>query len=383
MEHPPLLADNPKHSRLSPIRETFKRVKDDPAIANLCIGDPSFPPPAVALEATKRGLDDGLTHYENDAGSPVLREVIAQRESALRGVDFDPYRNLVVTAGGTNGIYSVSRAVLDPGDEVLLPEPIWIPFIQITRLLNCEPVMVPTRQETGFVPSSEDLEARLTSRTKMLIAVSPGNPTGAIYDSDTMARLVAFCEKHGLWLLHDEAYRDIVFGDYEQPSPVGRSDATIGVRTISKSHAMTGFRVGWVLSSNEDLISRVRLNVAYNVMCSSTPGQVGAVAALRDAPDYLAEVVGHYEQRLDRTARELRELGFEVNDPRGSFYLFPSHDHGPGFADRLLHEAKVAVVDGQHFGPSGQGHFRISCAADDQTLALGLDRLSKWAANAE
>jgi aspartate/methionine/tyrosine aminotransferase len=372
------LANNPQRSRLSPIRETFKAVKDDASIANLCIGDPSFPPPPEALRAAEEALDAGQTHYENDAGNPVLRAVISEHESTLRGVEVDPYRNLVVTAGGTNGIYSISRAVLDPGDEVLLPEPIWIPFIQITRLLNCEPIMVPTTFEAGFIPSPESLEARLTERTKMLVVVSPGNPTGAVYDRDAMLELTRFCELHGIWLLHDEAYRDIVFGRQEQPSQVGHSQIAIGVRTVSKSHAMTGFRVGWVLSSNEDLIDRVRLNVAYNVMCASTPGQIAAIAALRDAPNYLHEVVHHYESRLLRTAATLRELGFEVHDPKGSFYLFPRHGYGRGLAERLLRDASVAVVDGEHFGPSGEGHIRISCAADDAVLESGLERIAKW-----
>src|SRR5579872_6104954 len=124
-------------SKLSPIRETFKFAKDNPQIANLCIGDPSFAPPAAVVAATRRALADGLTHYENDAGRPALRQLLAAHETELRKVNFDPYKNLVVTNGGTNGIYSVSRAILDPGDEVLLPNPIWIPFIEITRLLNC------------------------------------------------------------------------------------------------------------------------------------------------------------------------------------------------------------------------------------------------------
>lgn len=374
----PRLAENPLQSELSPIRETFKRAKGDPTIADLCIGDPSFPPPPQAITSMKQALDRGATHYENDAGSPALRSLLAETESEMRGVSFDPYRHIVVVNGGTNGIYSISRAVLDPGDEVLLPNPIWIPFIQITRLLNCTPVMIPTSFESHYLPSIADLEARLTTRSKMVVAVSPGNPTGAIYDEKTMKELVEFCDAHELWLLHDEAYRDIVFGGYSQPSFVGKNRCVIGVRTLSKSHAMTGFRVGWVISSNERLIERVRLNVAYNVMCVSTPAQVAAVAALKEAPDYLEKAIIHYEARLRDSAKRLGELGFDVHWPRGSFYLFPRHSYGDHLAARLWDEASLAVVDGRHFGPAGRGHFRISCAAEDEVLKTGLDRLASW-----
>ncbi|MFE5948167.1 pyridoxal phosphate-dependent aminotransferase [Streptomyces sp. NPDC056480] len=374
----PRLAKNPMESRLSPIRETFKAVKEDLSIANLCLGDPYVAPPDVVCEAFKKAIDDGRTHYENDAGAPRLRELIAERESAARGVAFHPYNHLVVTNGGTNGIYSISRAVLDPGDEVLLPEPIWIPFIEITRLLNCTPVFVPTQHEGNYLPSIEDLEARVTPKTKMVVVVSPGNPTGAVYDREKIDEIQKFCLRHGLWLLHDEAYKDIVFGDRQQHSLVGYAPNVIGVRTLSKSHAMTGFRVGWVISSNEDLIDRVRLNVAYNVMCASTPGQVAAVAALEKAADYLDEIVDEYGKRMRYAAERLQDIGFDLHMPTGSFYLFPRHNHPDDIAPRLLEEARVAVVDGRRFGPSGVGHFRISCSVDMPVLEAGLDRISQW-----
>lgn len=375
----PELAANPMQSRLSPIRETFKFAKDHPDIANLCIGDPSFPPPPAVVAATRRALAEGQTHYENDAGRPSLRQLLAAHECGLRSASFDPYENLVVTNGGTNGIYSVSRAVLDPGDEVLLPEPIWIPFIEITRLLNCTPVFVPTRFEARFVPDRDVLESLVTPRTKLLIVVSPGNPTGAIYREEDIAWLVEFCEKRDIWMLHDEAYRDIVFGGRSQASRVGHSDNVIGVRTLSKSHAMTGFRVGWVVSSNQELIERVRLNVAYNVMCAATPVQIGAEAALSDAPNYMAETLDRYHSRMEYAAKRLGGMGFEVHPPEGSFYLFPRHHYGDGdLAPRLISEAALAVVDGRHFGPSGVRHFRVSCAGADGVLEEGLDRLERW-----
>jgi aspartate/methionine/tyrosine aminotransferase len=378
MGNAPQLASNPMESRLSPIREMFKQVKDDPSIANLCIGDPFMSPPAVVREAFKAAIDDGRTHYENDAGAPRLRELIAHREGVERGTVFHPYRNVVVTNGGTNGIYSVSRAVLDPGDEVLLPEPIWIPFIEITKLLNCTPVFVPTCYENHYLPTVADLEARVSARTKMIVVVSPGNPTGAVYDEHTLERIHDFCRRRGIWLLHDEAYKDIVFDSRRQHSLVGHSPNVVGVRTLSKSHAMTGFRVGWVLSSNEDLMDRIRLNVAYNVMCVSTPAQVAAAAALERAGDYLSEVVDEYAQRVRYAAKCLLEMGFGLHEPSGSFYLFPRHDHGPDLAGRLLAEARVAVVDGERFGPSGANHFRISCSVDMPVLETGLERLDRW-----
>lgn len=375
---PPRLADELFPPTLSAIRETFKVVKEDPSIANLCIGDPSFSPPPAVIAAMHEGVERGLSHYENDAGSPKLRAAVIEHENALRRTALHSYDNVVITNGGVNGIYSFSRSVLNPGDDVLLLQPVWIAFIQITRLLNCNPILVPTHHENDFIPAQDVLEAHVTPRTKILVVISPGNPTGAVYDETTMLMLHNFCEKHGLWLLHDEAYRDIVFGPYPQASLVGKSDRVVGIRTLSKSHAMTGYRVGWVISNNTALIDRVRLNVAYNVMCVCSVVQHAAVAALFQGMSYLKSVVSEYENRMNHATERLIKMGFAVHRPRGSFYVFPRHRYAFPIANRLLAEAGVAVVDGHHFGPTGANHFRISCAVDARVLESGLDRIERW-----
>lgn len=370
-------------SVLSSIRETFKSVKDDSNIVNLCIGDPNGAPPPKVIESYIRAIREGKTHYENDAGLPALREAVIQHENQLRSTHLHSYDNVVITNGGTNGIYSFSRAILDPGDEVLLLDPVWIAFIQITKLLGCKPVLVPTRSEDNFLPTIEELERYVTPKTKVLVIVSPSNPSGSVIEECDMKKLVEFCERKGIWLLHDEAYRDIVFDDWRQSSLVGHHPNVVGVRTLSKSHNMTGLRVGWVVSSNDELIEKVRKQVAYNVMCTNTAAQYAAVTAIEECKDWLENSVYQYQKRLSYASQRLRKMGFQVAMPRGSFYLFPKHKYGKAIAQRILHQSRVAVVDGEHFGPSGKEHFRISCSVAPQVLEEGLDRLEQWVDNSE
>lgn len=366
---------------LSQIRETFKLVKDDKTVANLCIGDPSFSPPEVVTEALIRAVRDGFTHYENDAGLPALREAIVQDLSEREKATLDPYDHIVVTNGGINGIFSTFYSILEPGDEVILPEPIWIPFIQITRLLNCKTIFVPTRPEKNFVPSVEDIEKARSPRTKILVVVSPGNPTGCVYNPSSFSAIVDFCERNKLFLVHDQAYRDIVFEGVDQGSLVGHSRNVVGIRTLSKSHAMTGLRVGWVASLNNQLMDRVRAAVAFNNMCISTPNQYAALAALQSGWVWLHSKVQEYHLRMTMAADRLRRLGCVLDEPQGSFYLFPQHDRSPNLAIDLLNEARVAVVDGIHFGPSGRRHFRISCSVSWEVLTEGLTRIEQWFGN--
>lgn len=363
---------------LSSIRETFKKVKEDSNIINLCIGDPDGNPPDAVVEAYCKAIMDKKTHYANDAGEPRLREIIADYENNLRGTAFHAYDNVVVSNGGVNGIYSFSRAVLDPGDEVLLLDPVWIAFIQITRLLRCKPVMVPTHHDNHFIPTLETLESLLTPRTKVLVVVSPGNPSGTVFDDLSMRNMVQFCEKHGLWLLHDEAYRDIIFSGHQQSSWVGHHPNVVGIRTLSKSHNMTGLRIGWVISSNKELIARVRKNIAYNVMCVNTAAQIAACVALEKCGDWLNNNIAMYERRMLYAYGKLCDLGFNIHWPRGSFYLFARHHYGRPIAEELLTQAQVAVVDGHHFGEGGKNHIRISCSVADAVLEEGLNRMKDW-----
>jgi aspartate/methionine/tyrosine aminotransferase len=363
---------------LSSIRETFKKVKEDSSIINLCIGEPAGMPPKQVVDAYTQTIEQYGIHYANDAGMPALREMIALHEGQLKKSYFHPYDNLVISNGGTNGIYSVSRAILDPGDEVLLLDPVWIAFIQITRLLQCTPIMVPTYAENNFVPSLDDLKKLVSPKTKMLVVVSPANPSGTVFSKADMQMLLNFSEQQGIWLLHDEAYRDIIFDGFEHHSDTGHHLNAISVGTLSKSHNMTGARVGWVLSSNKDLIERVRKNIAYNVMCVNTPSQYAAMAAIGQCQDWLEKNVVQYHESIQKAYTRLIEMGFSLNLPKGSFYLFPKHTYGRPIAEEILENHKVAIIDGDHFGACGKNHVRISCSVSPEILEEGLNRLENW-----
>lgn len=239
------------------------------------------------------------------------------------------------------------------------------------------PIYVKTSHTNRFVPTRRDLERAITNRTKAIGVVSPSNPTGVAYTAQELSHVVDVAEKHGLWILFDEAYCELVYGRTHH-TITGSTGNIVSFRTLSKSHNLTGMRIGWVLSSNKVIIERIRKHVAFNVMCVNTLAQRVAEIAVTGDNSELAARKEFYFENMRRAYERMTELGWNVHYPEGSFYLFPKHGVAEPISAQILWDTKVAVIDGQHFGPSGAGHVRISCCVPRPVLTEGIERIVNW-----
>jgi aspartate aminotransferase len=355
-------------------------------------GEPDFPTPANIVEAAQRAAADPATHrYSPAAGLPALREAIVAKTLRDTAYAVDASR-VVVTNGGKHALYNVFMTLVDPGDEVLIPAPYWVSYPAQVKLAGGTPVAVPTTKETGFRTTAEQLEAHRTERTKAVVFVSPSNPTGAVYPADEVAAVGAWAAEHGIWVITDEIYEHLVYGEATMGSlPVLAPEAaerTIVVNGVAKTYAMTGWRVGWSIAPAEITAGMAKLQsqVTSNV---ANVAQHAAIEALSGPQDAVAEMRTAFDRRRRLAVTELSAIdGVEVVEPEGAFYVFPSFEGvlGREIAGRvvtstldltevLLEEAKVAVVPGEAFG--APGYARLSYALGDDDLAEGIRRIAE------
>jgi len=363
----------------SGIRDVFERAALIPDVAHLEIGAPDFPTPAHVVEAATRGAADGFTRYTSAAGLPTLRALIAEKVQGRNGIACGP-ENVSVAAGGCCALYAALLVLADPGDGVLIPDPGWAQYPIMIEALGCETQRYPLLPEQGFEPDLDELEAQIGPNTRVVIVNSPGNPTGAVHDRDTLERIVDLAARHDLWVISDEAYEDIVFeGEHVSPASLDGGDRVVSVYTFSKSYAMTGWRVGYAVGPE-----RIARGIAQAqeplVACPSSVSQKAAEAALTGPQDLIAEMRETYRRRRDAACALLDGEGVPYVRPSGGFALMVCGP-GPGrdsaaFARTALEEARVAVVPGSAFGPAGEGMVRAALCVADDTLATGLTRLA-------
>jgi aspartate aminotransferase len=355
-------------------------------------GEPDFPTPPHIVEAAQRAATDPAMHrYTPTAGLPALREAIAEKTRRDSGLEVSPDQ-VVVANGGKHALYNVFMALVDVDDEVLIPAPYWVSYPEQVKLAGGIPVAVPTTKETGFRTSVEQLEAHRTEATKALVFVSPSNPTGAVYPTEEVAAIGRWAAEHGIWVITDEIYEHLVYGDASAASlPVAAPEAaarTIVVNGVAKTYAMTGWRVGWSIST-------VELAKGMNKLQSQSTSNVcnvaqrAAVEALQGPQDAVAEMRAAFDRRRKLAVAKLAAIdGVQVVEPEGAFYVFPSFEDVLGrevagrrvdttleLAEVLLEEAKVAVVPGEAFG--SPGYARLSYALGDDDLAEGIDRIAE------
>jgi aspartate aminotransferase len=355
-------------------------------------GEPDFPTPGNIVEAAQRAAADPSTHrYTPTAGLPALREAIAAKTSRDSGLEVSPDQ-IVVANGGKHALYNVFMALVDVDDEVLIPAPYWVSYPEQVKLAGGVPVAVPTTKETGFRASVEQLEAHRTEATKALVFVSPSNPTGAVYPADEVAAIGRWAAEHGIWVITDEIYEHLIYGEAAASSlPVvapAAADRTIVVNGVAKTYAMTGWRVGWSIST-------VELAKGMNKLQSQSTSNVcnvaqhAAIEALQGPQDAVAEMRAAFDRRRRLAVARLAAIdGVQVVEPEGAFYVFPSFEDVLGrevagrrvdttleLAEVLLEEAKVAVVPGEAFG--SPGYARLSYALGDDDLAEGIDRIGE------
>jgi aspartate/methionine/tyrosine aminotransferase len=360
-------------------------------------GEPDFPTPAYVVEAAAEACRDPRWHrYTPAAGLPDLREAVAVKTARDSGYEVSPAQ-VLVTNGGKQAVYEAFAALLDPGDEVILVAPYWTTYPESIRLAGGVPVEVHTDESTGYLASVEQLEAARTERTKVLLFVSPSNPTGAVYPPEQVGQIGRWALEHGLWVLTDEIYEHLVYGDARfasMPALVPElADRCVVVNGVAKTYAMTGWRVGWligpldVVKAATNLQSHATSNVA-NV------SQVAALAALRGDLSAVAEMRAVYDRRRQTIVRMLREIpGIDCPEPLGAFYVYPSVKGVLGkdirgrrptssaeLCELVLEEVEVAVVPGEAFGTPG--YVRMSYALGDEDLAEGATRLHKLLAEA-
>ena len=363
------------------------------AVIGFGAGEPDFPTPDHVVEAAIAACADPRCHqYTPAAGLPELREAVADKTRSGSGVDAGP-GNVLITNGGKGAVYATCAALLDPGDEALLPAPYWVTYPEAIGLAGGVTVPVPTTIESGFRVTVDQLESARSERTKMLVFVSPSNPTGAVYSPDEVAEIGRWAAAHGIWVMTDEIYEHLVYGDAVFSSIAADpavAERTVIVNGVSKTYAMTGWRVGWMVGPLPVIKAAARLqsHAASNV---ANVSQMAALAALTGAQEPVEEMRAVFAARRDTMHSMLADIpGVGVIEPGGAFYAFP--DVG-GMLDRdlqgrraatdmelaalLLEEVKIAVVPGEAFGTPG--YVRLSFALGDDDLHTGLERWKDYA----
>jgi aspartate/methionine/tyrosine aminotransferase len=350
-------------------------------IIHLEIGEPDFDTPANVREAAKRALDDGLTHYPPFAGLPALREAIAEDAAARKGFPVEPSQ-VFITVGGKGVMVYAILALVEPGDEVIVPDPGYPIYESLTRFVGATPVAIPIRMERDFRLDVDELAALITPRTRLLVINSPANPTGGVLTRSDIERIAELAVRHDLIVLADEIYARILYDGAEHVSIAslpGLADRTVVLDGFSKTYAMTGWRLGYAIVPPW-LVEAYGTLIINTISGATAFAQAGAIEALRGPQDDVEAMVREFRARRDRVVDGLAAIpGVRCHRPQGAFYVFPDVS-GTGFsgaelADRLLHDAGVCVLAGTAFGNVGSGHIRISYANSRENLAEALRRI--------
>jgi len=377
-------AERLKRIKLSGIRRFFALAQEIPDVINLSVGEPDFTPPRHALEAGWQAAKEGKTHYAPTNGIPELREALAQKAYREYDLSYDPNSEILITVGGTEAIFSALIALINPGDEVLIPNPGFVCYEPCVLLAGGVPVSVPLLEENGFKPSIDDVMSLITEKSRVMMLNYPNNPTGAVLSCDEVAALAEIAVEQDMIVISDEVYEKIIYDNANHHCAAtfpGMRERTLVVNSFSKTYAMTGLRVGFVYGPRE-LISPIWLAHQYAVACVDTLAQYIALAALKGSQDFVKEMVQEFDRRRHLVYKRLNEIeGFNCILPKGAFYVFPKiKDFGMSseeFAEFLIKSAHIATVSGSSFGSYGDDYIRISYAAAYEQLEEALDRIEK------
>jgi aspartate aminotransferase len=362
----------------SGIRRVFELAHGRADVIQLAVGEPELPVAPHILAAAAQAWQRDATAYTPNSGILPLRTAIAAKLDAHNGyrVGVD---SIHVTPGGSQALYLAASLALGPGDELLIPDPGYATFAMVPRLVGARPVGYPLRAEHGFVPVVSELERLVTDRTRALLINSPSNPLGVVYPAEVMRELLDFADRHDLWVISDEVYEYLSYdGGFVSAATIA-PDRVLGVYSLSKTYALTGARVGYLVTPPE-LAAAARAVQEATVSCVNEPAQWAALAALDGPQDAVTEAVAHYAGNLAAARTMLDERGIRYLVPGGAFYLWIDVSHVAGgsvaaWAERFLHEQHVAVAPGSAFGPAGEGWIRVCFAGRREPLMTGLGRL--------
>ena len=368
----------------SGIRRFFDIVASMDHVISLGVGEPDFVTPWPISEAAIRAIEEGHTHYTSNLGLLELREAIARDLERRYGIAWDPREELLITTGVSEGLDLAARAMINPGDEVIVADPSYAAHAPAVVLAGGVPVSIKTAAAQGFVLDPSDVDAAITPRTKALLIAYPSNPTGAVLDRPTLEALADIVRRHDLLVISDEIYDRLVYGGAAH-TPIaslpGMQNRTITLGGFSKSHAMTGWRIAWAAAPPDLLGGMLKIH-QYAMMSAPTVAQYAALEAVRAGEEYVVSMREEYDRRRQLMWRGFNDLGLACSEPRGAFYAFPSvaqtgYDD-EAFAEQLLLREQVAVVPGSAFGEAGAGHVRACYATSYEEIEEALRRIRRF-----
>jgi len=368
----------------SGIRRVYEIAGQLEGVNYLVVGEPDVPVAPHIAEAAKRAWDADETNYTANAGIPQLRSAIVDKLARENNLHVE-VEQVCVTVGATQGLHQAMSILLAAGDEVLVPDPGYTTFTMNARMIDAHPVPYSLRPERGFLPDLDELETIVTDRTRVLIVNSPSNPLGVVFDEQTLRALLDFAKRHDLWIISDEVYE---YFTWDEPhisiASLDEDDRVFSVFSLSKTYAMTGIRVGYLVTP-VGFAPILRTVQEASVSCVNTPAQYAAVAAITGDHTHVADAKAHYRANLDAATALLDSRGIRYLPPRGTFYLWVDMSHATGgdvaaWAERFLIAERVAVAPGSAFGRAGEGWIRVCVAAAQADILDGLSKLPAVAA---
>ena len=379
-----LLSEKAEGLKPSGIRKFFDIVAEMDDVVSLGVGEPDFDTPWAVRDEGIYTLERGKTFYTSNAGLMELRREITKYLKRRLDVVYDPAGECLVTVGGSEAIDLACRAMLNPGDEVLIPEPCYVSYVPCAALADGVPVPIPLQEKNEFRLTAAQVEEHVTDKTKILILPFPNNPTGAVMRRKDLEEVAKVCLEHDLYVVSDEIYSELTYTGEDHVSIVqipGMRERTILINGFSKAFAMTGWRLGYCCGPSKILSVMTKIH-QFAIMCAPTNSQYAAIAALRDCFPEVLKMREAYDQRRRFLLHSFRNMGLPCFEPFGAFYVFPCIKEfgmtSGEFATRLLEEQRVAVVPGDAFGESGEGYIRISYAYSLEALKEAVGRLEKF-----
>ena len=369
----------------SGIRKFFDIASEMENVISLGVGEPDFDTPWHVRDEGIYSLEKGKTSYTSNAGLKELKEEIAKFLDRRYGLTYHPMKEMIITVGGSEAIDIAMRAMLDPGDEVLIPQPSYVSYEPCCVLANGTPVIIELKAENEFRLTAQELEDAITPKTKLLVLPFPNNPTGAIMEKKDLEAIAEVIEKHDLYVLSDEIYSELTYLEDQNHVSIaslpGMRERTILINGFSKSHSMTGWRLGYACGPQVILEQMLKIH-QFAIMCAPTTSQYAAVEAMRNGDEDVAMMRAEYNIRRKYLLRRFEAMGLECFEPFGAFYVFPCIKEfgmtSDEFATALLNAKRVVVVPGTAFGNSGEGFVRISYAYSLESLKAALDRIEEF-----
>lgn len=379
------LNPNVVNTQISGIRKIADAVMQMKGVIRMDIGEPDFDTPIHIKDAAIKALNEGFTHYTPSAGISELRQAVSDKLKKDNNLEYDAESEITITCGGIGGIFSTLQALVNPGDEVIVSDPVWPVYLGVLSLLEGNPVPVVLKEEDRFNMMPEKIREKITSKTKAIMINSPNNPTGGVMTEENLMRIADLAKKHGVFVLSDESYEKLILGDTKHLSIAslpGMRDLAITQFTLSKTYAMTGWRVGYV-AAHKDIMAAIRKVSLYTITHVTSIAQKAAVAALKGPQECVDDMMKKFKVRGETLARGLNATGkISCMPPEGAFYLFANITKlsmkSEDFVMRMIKEAGVSAVNGSSFGASGEGYVRFCFANSLENIKEAVVRIEKF-----